>query len=76
MPLVSSLYGLAPSTPYVIGEEERDRRLRRAMRRLLGEFGLDEVVRRIRLHDGGETMKAWLVLTAYAEDKRNARLVG
>ena len=73
MPLVSGLYRLAPSAAYAVGSDERERRLRRAVRRLLGEFGLVEVVRRVRAHDGEDAMKAWIVLTAYAEDKRAER---
>ena len=73
---VSGLYRLAPSDAWP-SREEGERRLRVKMRRLVTEGGVEGVVDRIRASRlGTEADRAWLVLTAYAEDKASNRQRG
>ena len=74
MALVSSVYGLAPSEGYV-SKDEAERRLKAKVRRLVEAHGQEEVLRRIRswpVAKDDEAMKAWLVLTVYATERRAA----
>ena len=67
---VSGIYSLAPPGEYVSPEESEDR-LRRSVRRLVQQRGLADVVDTIRKSNlGTEIQRSWLVLTAYAEDRR------
>lgn len=75
--LVSAFYRLAPPEHGYQNKEEREHRLRMLMRRLVAQWGAETVVRLIRKHPT-ETLAeqetlAWLVLTAYAEEKKGQR---
>jgi hypothetical protein len=74
MGLVSALYRQVASDGYV-SKEESERRLKLAIRRLVNQYGKDEVVRRIRAYavtnEQDETRKAWLVLEAWSVPDRH-----
>lgn len=70
MALVSSIYQLAPTDAYV-STQETERRLKVKIRRLVGQLGQAIVLARIRAWPASrdeEALKAWLVLTVYAEE--------
>lgn len=70
-PLVSSLYRLAPPPAGVtVSKDQGEVRLRMTMRRLVRQYGVANVVTRIRKADGPVYVKSWLVLTAEAENVR------
>ena len=72
--LVSGIYKLACPEDQYVSLEETEHRLRRVMGRLVKTQGVQAVVDQIRASQlGTEIQKAWLVLTAYAEDKRGLR---
>ena len=75
MALVSYLYAMAPPDAYV-SSDETERRLKAKIRRLVEQYGQAEVLRRIRAWPAPsrevEERKAWLVLTAYAVERRRA----
>ena len=75
MALVSSIYRLAPSAPSW-DRDEAERRLKVTLRRLVGVYGVEGVVNRIRAYPcraEEEITKAWLVLSAWEESKRGGR---
>lgn len=68
MALVSGLYRLAVTDGW-IDEDEKRRRVKVAVRRLVAEFGKEFVVEKIRafpVPEKQEVMKAWLVVEAWA----------
>lgn len=75
--MVSSIYRLSPPEHGYASKEEQERRLKLKVRRLVAEWGVETVVRMIRKHEvhtpEDENRKAWLVLTAYAEDVKGQR---
>ena len=74
MALTSAIYRMAPSEGYV-SPDEAERRLKAKVRRLVDQYGQDEVLRRIRTWPTtkeNEARKAWLVLTVYASERRRA----
>jgi hypothetical protein len=63
---ISSIYRLAPPEGYV-SKDASETRLRLRMRRLVNQFGQDEVIRRLRMAHvdaDQEILRAWLVLSA------------
>lgn len=74
MALVSGLYRLAVADGWV-NKEETERRVKVAVRRLVGIHGKERVVDRIRafpvVSKDDEVRKAWLVLEAWAAPERS-----
>ena len=72
--LVSSIYSMAPPERGYMGRDERERLTRVAVRKLVATRGTETVVTMIRKHPGADAnLKAWLVLTAYAEERKGHR---
>lgn len=73
---MSGIYRMAPPADYRTKAQEEEA-LKRALRRLIAAHGLDVVVDRIRRHPAGtqgdDERKAWLVLSAYAAERRGNR---
>ena len=72
--LVSSIYSMAPPERGYMGRDERERLTKVAVRKLVATRGAETVVTMIRQYQGADSdLKAWLVLTAYAEERRGQR---
>jgi hypothetical protein len=67
MALVSALYRLAPSNGYSSPVEDQ-KRIERAIARLVRQYGGTEVRRRIRESSGPDDLKARLILLALTAD--------
>lgn len=64
--MVSGMYRLEANPEYA-SKEETSRRIKLKLRRLVAQYGSDEVVRRLRqatVDSQSEAMRAWLVLEA------------
>ena len=67
MALVSGLYRLEPPTERYENKQEGERRIRRALQRLVMIHGQDEVVRRIttaQVREDQREMRQWLAMLA------------